>query len=469
MIMQAHAQSAVVLTPILGHPNLPVTVSGSGFADREAIDIYVDTVDTLLLVSSATGTFTGSVTIPASAQPGTHYITAIGRHSGDAAQNTFSVTTPWSEQGFGAAHLGWNPYENTLNTGNVGSLGTLWQIAASGFGSAPAVTGKRVFISAAGGLEAVLASTGSLLWKTLPSGIFFASPAVVGPTLYVGDRESSTMYALSAATGAKVWSQTTGGGFYSSAVVAGGLVYAGSVDKKVYAFSAATGKIVWTYTTGNFIESSPAVAGGVLYIGSTDDSLYALNPATGALIWSYKTGGVVESAPAVSNGVVYIGSDDGKLYAISAAGPNTGSVLWSYTTDGSVDTAPAVAYGYVYFGSTDGKVYAVNAHTGALQWSVATGDSVGSPAVANDIVYVTSRSGSFLAIDAYYGETLASAVTGLTFLGNPTISDGVVYLNTYGNDTFAFSLLAGTNALPAHTHRPKPSSLQPDMSLTVNH
>ena len=53
--------------------------------------------DTLLLVSSATGTFSGSVTIPATASPGKHYITAIGRKSGDAAQKAFTVSTNWSE------------------------------------------------------------------------------------------------------------------------------------------------------------------------------------------------------------------------------------------------------------------------------------------------------------------------------------------------------------------------------------
>ena len=101
----------VKVTPASGHPTAVITVSGTAFGDLEAIDVYVDTVDTLLLVSSATGTFSGSVTIPATASPGKHYITAIGRKSGDAAQKAFTVSTNWSELHFGTGRKGLNPYE----------------------------------------------------------------------------------------------------------------------------------------------------------------------------------------------------------------------------------------------------------------------------------------------------------------------------------------------------------------------
>ena len=174
----------------------------------------------------------------------------------------------------------------------------------------------------------------------------------------------------------------------------------------------------------------------------------------------------MESAVAVSNGVVYVGSDDDKLYAINAAGSNEGAVLWSYLTGGLVYSSPAVAYGFVYAGSSDGNMYAFNAHSGAVQWEVATGGPLESPAVANGVVYVSSRSSSLFAIDAYYGEVLATGVTGFSFLGNPTISDGVVYFSSYTYNTYAFALMAGTDAIRAHAKPPALSSLRPDMTLT---
>jgi len=64
--------------------------------------------------------------IPASALPGTHWFTAIGRISGAAARATFLVATDWAEFGFDARNRRYNPYENVVNTANVGSLDLLW-------------------------------------------------------------------------------------------------------------------------------------------------------------------------------------------------------------------------------------------------------------------------------------------------------------------------------------------------------
>ena len=127
-------------TPTTPHPTQPLYVSATGFADAEAVDVYIDTTDTELLVSSSTGTFSASVTLPAGIQPGIHYITAVGRRSGDAAQSAVTVTTSWLQAGFGATKRGWNPYENTLNDSNANTLGAAWSVAANGSGATPVST-----------------------------------------------------------------------------------------------------------------------------------------------------------------------------------------------------------------------------------------------------------------------------------------------------------------------------------------
>ena len=45
----------------------------------------------------------------------------------------------------------------------------------------------------------------------------------------------------------------------------------------------------------------------------------------------------------------------------------------------------------MFVGSSDGNMYSLNAHRGALQWRVATGDALESPAVANGVVYARRR------------------------------------------------------------------------------
>jgi outer membrane protein assembly factor BamB len=465
----AEAQSTVILTPASGHPSLAVTLAGTGFGDSEAVNVYVDTVDTLLLVSTSTGTFSVSLTIPAAAQPGEHYVTTIGRRSGAAAQAAFTVTTPWKEYGYGVAHLGWNPYENTLNTSNVSSLGPLWSVSVfnqSG-SSTPTVSAGRVYLSGSG-IEAFSAATGSLLWQKFTRYSVTGSAAVIANVLYVADAYDY-IYALNATTGAQIWRKALGNPIYLSTVVVDGVMYVASFNGEVYAVNAATGAILWKTLVGTGsvgIESAPAVVNGVLYTGAQDGNVYALDAATGAIMWHYLTGGAVAGAPAVAGGVVYVSAMNGVVYAIKATGPHTGALLWSSTTGNTGFATAAVAYGEVFVGSGSASLVAFDAHSGALRWSAPTGGAMVNEAVANGIVYGVSDD-TLYAIDASDGAVLATMITGATSgLSGPAVSDGVLYLLTPGGNLSAFSIAAGADARPP-AHAPALAMLHPNMSLAI--
>ncbi|HEX8729834.1 MAG TPA: PQQ-binding-like beta-propeller repeat protein, partial [Ktedonobacterales bacterium] len=101
----------------------------------------------------------------------------------------------------------------------------------------------------------------------------------------------------------------------------------------------------WAYLTGGGIAASPTIVNGVAYVGSWDGYEYAINAATGTLIWKTFLGTTtapncqppalgITSAATVTNGVVYVGGGDTNWYALDAA---TGAILWSvYTGDNSV-------------------------------------------------------------------------------------------------------------------------------------
>ena len=286
----ASAASIVAPAPTTVHPGQTVTISGSGFDNSEAVDVYLDTTDTLLLVSSATGTLTGSLTVPATAAPGTHSITAIGRRSTDAAQHALTVSTSWTQFGFGAAHTSVNPYENTLSSSNVPALGTVWSVYASTTGGTPAVVSSHVYVGTTTGVAAYNALTGATLWNRNLGANFSASPTVVGSTLYIGDL-SGNFYALNAGTGATIWKVTFAGYIYGSAVVANGIIYVGSYQGSFYALKATTGAVVWSYALSSGTDTSAALVNGKVYFGGYDNNIYCLNAATGAKLWSYTTGG----------------------------------------------------------------------------------------------------------------------------------------------------------------------------------
>jgi outer membrane protein assembly factor BamB len=204
---------ALKLTPASDHPTATDKLGGSGFGASEAVDIYFDTTEILLVVTTSTGAITTHQwTVPGSALPGQHWITAIGRKSGDAAQKPFTVETDWTQRGYGAHSKRTNPYENVLNATNVSSLDIAWS-----------------------------ATTGSFIVQS--------SPAVANGVVYVGSYDDK-LYAYNATTGALLWSATTGNAVHGSPAVANGVVYVGSKDDNLYAYNATTGALLWSATTG---------------------------------------------------------------------------------------------------------------------------------------------------------------------------------------------------------------------------
>src|SRR3954452_11350968 len=98
------AAPAVTASPTSHSPTLKLSVNGTGFGTTEAADVYFDTVDNALTTTDGAGTSApATVTVPASAVPGTHWVTVIGRHSGLAAQASVKVTTNWPMGGFGGS------------------------------------------------------------------------------------------------------------------------------------------------------------------------------------------------------------------------------------------------------------------------------------------------------------------------------------------------------------------------------
>ena len=208
----AAAAPHIWISPHPGSPGDTVKIYGRDFGPKETIDIYLDKTDVAQVVTRKGGGF-GKVplTVPADALIGKHHITAVGRTSGDAAKKLFIVQAAWRELGFTAEGTRYNPYEATINTGNVSSL-------------AP-------------------------LWTAQTAGSVYSSPAVAYGMVYVGSNDGN-LYAFDAMTGATKWMATTGAFLKSSPAVANGVVYVGSGDGHLYAFDAITGATKWTANAG---------------------------------------------------------------------------------------------------------------------------------------------------------------------------------------------------------------------------
>lgn len=456
------------LTPATGPPTTSVAIAGTGFPASVAVDVYFDTTDEALAATSATGAFTISISVPTSAVPGTHWITAVARGTaGTAAQASFDVQTFWPEFHRTSTHAGNNPFENVLSLSTVGSLNLDW-IFTTGGGiiSSPVVDGGVVYFGSEDhNVYAVNATTGTQVWKFATAGeIVFSHAGTALGNVYIGS-EDANLYAIKASTGAKVWSYTTPYAVFSGPTILNNVVYF-AAGLNVYALNATTGALIWKFAISNdgFINS-PAVANGTVYIGAEDSNLYALNATTGAMLWKFATGGSIDSPPTVANGVVYVGSTDNSVYAVNA---RTGVQVWRYATGDEVESSPAVANGVVYVGSDDDNIYAINSETHTVEWSYNTGGAVySSPVVANGVVYVGSANGNLYAFNAQNGTSLWVGTTGGTVGASPVVVNGAVYETDYDGNLYTFDLSAVGLEKVKPPLRPEPASLQPDWGLTL--
>jgi hypothetical protein len=119
----------VVISPAAGPPGSAVAVSGTGFGAFEGVDIFVDTADRAVAgIGRVCGFGPISVTDPASAVPGTNWISAEGRHSRRFTQTRFSVNANWGRFHYSPAHTGSSLYENVLSASNAARLGLDWTL-----------------------------------------------------------------------------------------------------------------------------------------------------------------------------------------------------------------------------------------------------------------------------------------------------------------------------------------------------
>jgi outer membrane protein assembly factor BamB len=474
--LAAAATPSVTLTPNIDPPSPSVgpptvfQVSGSGFPDSIAVNIYFDTTDVALAVTTSTGTFSGiNVNVPTTAVPGTHWVTAVAEGtSGTAAQASFTVQTNYTQFHYSPLHRGRNPYENVLNSVNVGSIDQDWSYATGGaLTSSPAVSGGYVYVGSADDyLYAINATTGALLWKyKTGASIIDSSPAVVSGTVYVGSTDDY-LYAINATTGVLVWKFKTGAAIYSSPAVANGQAYIGSTDDSVYAVNISTGVQTWKYATTGAVYSSPVLSDGVIYVGSNDDYVYAITASTGVLSWKYKTGNEVFSSPTVSDGWVYVGSNDGNCYALDAV---SGALVWQFagTSGTEFQSSPAVYNGTVYIGSNAGYLYALTGRNGTLIWDLeATVPGItGSPTIANGLEYFAIGAKIYAVEEvALLADVLWTGTTGNSVSAAPTVANGQVFIASQDFSLYAFDLNGGTQVIGA-PERPDPKTLRPDPAL----
>nr|MDP9337054.1 PQQ-binding-like beta-propeller repeat protein [Actinomycetota bacterium] len=180
------------------------------------------------------------------------------------------------------------------------------------------------------------------------SGVFTATPILVGDTVYVQDMESD-VFALELRTGRLRWQHRFHAGTPgpNGVAVADGRVH-GATDTTAFALDAGSGRLLWqrrlVSLTEPFVDIAPVVSRGIVYTSTVGygpgsrGALYALSAETGAVLWKFSTirdpwrypreaggGGAWQPVSVDEDGRVYAGVANPTPWGGSRRRPNGGA------------------------------------------------------------------------------------------------------------------------------------------------
>ncbi len=207
------------------------------------------------------------------------------------------------------------------------------------------------------------------------------------------------VYALRASDGSLLWYHKIDPGAGNAPLVSGGIVYITANISDVgpgtlYALQASDGVELWHYTSNDTL-SAPLLNNGLVYVTSYDvvsqnGSLVALRASDGVQLWHDTARGLSYNAPVVDNQIVYVSAStdngSGMVYALHA---NNGTQIWNYTTT-TFTSLSLVVNGIAYLVSDQG-LSALQSSNGQLLWKVPVVGNTGlPPQVINGVIYLTT-------------------------------------------------------------------------------
>jgi outer membrane protein assembly factor BamB len=148
--------------------------------------------------------------------------------------------------------------------------------------------GRKGF--AYGGLIAINALTGSILWRKLISSHNYSCPVIADELILLSDTVTGCLFAIDIHTGEEQWTFRSGPpiqcvsgnrrnlpGIAGAPAVYGDKVYAGAADGFVYELDISDGRELRQFFLGSAIHATPAVNQHLIIVPTSSGTVYAIN------------------------------------------------------------------------------------------------------------------------------------------------------------------------------------------------
>jgi len=189
-----------------------------------------------------------------------------------------------------------------------------------GIQASPAVADGIVFFGSRDSFAyAVDAASGKQLWKFSTNGSWVNNSMVVHDgKAYFGTSIPGFMHAVEAKTGKVVFDLPTGTPVFASMALAGDTLYLGNFGGKLTAIDLKTQKPAWVFETDGAKQNAAALtnADGTIKFEVVFSSPNLFYDDMVVAVHKLFTMGTILSSPVVVGNTVYFGSTDGNLYAL---------------------------------------------------------------------------------------------------------------------------------------------------------
>ncbi|MCI0406498.1 MAG: PQQ-binding-like beta-propeller repeat protein [candidate division Zixibacteria bacterium] len=211
--------------------------------------------------------------------------------------------------------------------------GVNWRFALTEAGEVPIVkkgvadlTGTVLVANRGGGVYALRADDGKLLWK-LPLTPLSCQPVWGDTVFWLADFEGK----LNGCANGKVIQSHKQSSAVLALEAAGDKLLAGGGDSSVSCFSVFDGKPLWKVKTDGKVRSL-AVGDSLVFFASTVGAVAACRVAQGGKLWERKLEALVNSPLLAAGGVVLAGTAEGRFLALSE---KDGEILWERRIPGA--------------------------------------------------------------------------------------------------------------------------------------
>ena len=253
-----------------------------------------------------------------------------------------------------------------LQTGQLaafepGNTDAVWSVELAVDG-APLAADGRIYAPAAGAIHALDAATGAVVWR-LPAGPLAAPLAHRAGWLIVALADGG-LQAVRASDGVVVWAQAMGAPLAAPPSIDGDLLAAALADGRVALVDMTTGKARWERTLGSR-ASAVTLSADRIFAGTDDGYFWSIKTRDGDLDWRWRLGARLVGAAAADPERVYIVALDNVVRGFSRG---SGHIRWTYPLATRPLGGPMLVEGLLVVTSGDvgapGLTY-INSVTGA--------------------------------------------------------------------------------------------------------